>query len=45
MKVAILTLFKGNYNYGGMLQAYALPCVINKMGKEACQIAFWGGII
>ena len=43
MRVAVLTLFRGNYNYGGMLQAYALPYVINKMGKDACQIAFGGG--
>ena len=43
MRVAVLTLFKGNYNYGGMLQAYALPYVINKMRKNACQIAHTGG--
>ena len=45
MRVAVLTLFRGNYNYGGMLQAYALHYVINKMDKDACQIAFGGGII
>lgn len=45
MKVAVLTLFKGNYNYGGMLQSYALPHVIDKMGHKACQIAFGGGIM
>ena len=43
MRVAVLTLFKGNYNYGGMLQSYALPYVIDKMGEYACQIAFRGG--
>lgn len=32
MRMTVLTLFKRNYNCGGMLQSYALPYVIDKMG-------------
>ena len=42
-KIAILTIFQGNYNYGGMLQAYALSYIINRLGYNACQIIFDGG--
>ena len=34
-KIAILTIFQGNYNYGGMLQAYALSYIINRLGYNA----------
>ena len=43
MKTGILTIFNGNYNYGGMLQAYALAKVCNDMGYTACQVRFSGG--
>lgn len=43
MKTGILTIFNGNYNYGGMLQAYALAKVCNDMGYTACQVRFNGG--
>lgn len=36
MKIGITTIFPGNINYGGMLQAYALPYVIKQI---------WGGKI
>lgn len=29
MKIGITTIFPGNHNYGGMLQAYALPHAIS----------------
>ena len=31
MKIGITTIFPGNYNYGGMLQAYALPQAIKQI--------------
>ena len=35
-KVGIITLYHGNYNFGGLLQAYALPVAIKKyLGIEA----------
>ena len=37
-KIGIITLFYKNYNYGGLLQAYALPQIIRKLGFEAEQI-------
>ena len=40
MRVGILTIFSGNYNYGGMLQAYALNKVINSMGYDAYTVNF-----
>lgn len=39
-KIGILTLYFNNYNYGGLLQAYALPKALQKMGYEAEQICF-----
>lgn len=39
MKIGILTL-PLNYNYGGILQAYALQTVIERMGHEATVINF-----
>lgn len=32
MKIGITTIFPGNINYGGMLQAYALPYAIKQIG-------------
>lgn len=39
-KVAILTLYYHNYNYGGLLQAYALQKAITKLGYQAEQISY-----
>lgn len=35
MKIAILTLFYQNYNYGGILQGYALQQELNKLGVDS----------
>lgn len=39
-KVGILTLFEGNYNYGGILQSYALCKTINNIGCDCKVIAY-----
>lgn len=40
-KVGIITLYYRNYNYGGLLQAYALTTYLNKkMNLDAEQIAY-----
>ena len=40
-KIGIVTLYHGNYNFGGLLQAYALPNAIkNYIGLEAEQIDY-----
>jgi len=39
-KIGILTLFYKNYNYGGILQAYALQEYLKKCGYDAEQIKF-----
>lgn len=39
-KTAILTLYYHNYNYGGLLQAYALQKVITDLGHPAEQISY-----
>lgn len=40
-KVGIVTLYYKNYNFGGLLQAYALPKIIRKQFKiDAEQISF-----
>lgn len=39
-KVAILTLYYRNYNYGGLLQSYALQKSIDKLGYQAKQISY-----
>lgn len=40
-KVGIITLYHGNYNFGGLLQAYALPKVLKEyFGIEAEQINY-----
>lgn len=39
-KIAILTLYYHNYNYGGLLQAYALQKAITKIGYQAEQISY-----
>ena len=38
--IAILTLYYRNYNYGGLLQAYALQKAIAKLGYQAKQISY-----
>lgn len=44
IKCAILTLLYKNYNYGGILQAFALSHFINKNGIDAVQILFDGNL-
>lgn len=39
-KIAILTLYYKNFNYGGILQSYALQKVIENMGFDAKQISY-----
>lgn len=40
-KVGIITLYHGNYNFGGLLQAYALPKVLKEyFGLDAEQIDY-----
>ena len=40
-KVGIVTLYHGNYNFGGLLQAYALPAALGKyLGLPAEQIDY-----
>lgn len=39
-KIGIVSLYYGNSNYGGQLQAFALPFVLKKMGANAEQICF-----
>ena len=39
-KIGILTLYYNNFNYGGMLQAYALCCFLNRNGYNAEQICY-----
>ncbi|MCQ5140779.1 polysaccharide pyruvyl transferase family protein [Enterocloster bolteae] len=39
-KVGILTHYYNSFNYGGVLQAYALCRVLNEMGYDAEQIQF-----
>lgn len=39
-KVAILTLFNNNNNYGGMLQAYALYQTVKKLGFHPIEINY-----
>lgn len=39
-RIAILTLYYKNYNYGGQLQAYALQHTIASFGHECKQISF-----
>ena len=38
MKIGITTIFPGNINYGGMLQAYALPYVLNRIGGDKSHV-------
>lgn len=39
-KIGILTLYYKNYNYGGLLQAYALRQVVENLGYDCEQISF-----
>lgn len=39
-KIGILTLYYNNYNYGGLLQAYALSTALQNIGFDAEQICF-----
>lgn len=39
-KVAILSLYHNNYNYGGLLQSYALCIVLRQYGIDARQISY-----
>lgn len=40
MKIAILTLFNKNFNYGGQLQAYALCKYLNNLGYDAYLVKY-----
>ena len=42
-KVGIITIFKNNYNYGGILQAYALNKKINDLGFDCKTISYEAG--
>lgn len=39
-KIAILTLYYNNYNYGGLLQSFALQRSINLLGYDSVQIGY-----
>lgn len=39
-KVGILSLYRGSYNYGGVLQAYALTRAVEQYGFDAEQILY-----
>ena len=39
-KVGIISLYHNSYNYGGVLQAYALNHVIDRLGYKAVQIDY-----
>lgn len=39
--IGIITLYYKNYNLGGLLQAYALPQILNKYGVKAEQLCIW----
>lgn len=39
-KIAILTLYYKNYNYGGLLQAYALQKAVDHCGFQSKQISY-----
>lgn len=43
MKVAICTIFHRNYNYGGMLQAFALQYKLKQMGFDAYTVNYDNG--
>ncbi len=44
MKIGILTIFNGNHNYGGMLQAFALNKKITDLGHDAYTLNYeYGG--
>lgn len=40
MKIGVVTIYFGNYNYGGILQSYALPYFLNANGFECEQICY-----
>jgi len=40
LKVGIMTLYYKNYNFGGLLQAYALQKVLSKEGFHSLQISY-----
>lgn len=42
-KVGIITIYKNNYNYGGILQAYALNKKINDLGYDCKTISYEPG--
>jgi hypothetical protein len=41
-KIGILTYYYRNYNYGGILQAFALEKAIRRLGYDSCQISYKG---
>lgn len=40
MRIAIISKYYKNYNFGGLLQAYALTMVLRELGHDAQQISF-----
>lgn len=40
MRIGIITIYLGNYNYGGILQSYALPYFLNANGFDCEQICY-----
>ncbi|MDO4171034.1 MAG: polysaccharide pyruvyl transferase family protein [Lachnospiraceae bacterium] len=40
MRIAIISKYYKNYNYGGLLQAYALTRILHDMGHDVQQISF-----
>jgi len=40
LKVGIITLYYKNYNFGGLLQAYALQQALSKKGFDCKQITY-----
>ena len=41
MKIGIVTMYYGNRNYGGNLQAYALTRTLKNMGHDVCVVSFY----
>lgn len=39
-KIGVISLYNGSYNYGGVLQAYALCKLIDEIGYDATQICY-----
>lgn len=40
MKIGIISLYYRNYNYGGLLQCYALTNYLKQLGYEVEQVTY-----